>query len=379
MAAGPFPALCGGAVPRADTVCAQPECQRNRIVPGHGQPFVHDILEREPGRAILQRIIVAPVDLRHDVVHITGRGKPQRHVRILLAVVVVVVALRADAENRLRLYRLDGGAYLLHQRVDVGAPPFGQVLSPAVPRVTLRVERFVCGGIKVVVELNSVHVIILHDLRYALHHHVLHLGQSGVVVQPAVRLQRPALVQKRRVVRRQLAGGHGVVEPHAVRVHPCLDGKAAGVGLLHKNGQRVIAGVLPLHARYKVAPGIHCAGVHRVPERAHLHDDGVQPQSRTVVQQRAHRRGKALRAGGIEHRPFQIAHPHGAVRHGRGHGLRLAPRLHTGRHRGKILPGRAGLPAARLPRGRACGQQTQAGGCRSGSQQFFHALGSLSP
>jgi len=58
------------------------------------------------------------------------------------------------------------------------------------------------------------------------------------------------------------------------------------VGLGQQHVQRVKARVLPLHAGAQVAPWEEAAPVKRIPEGAHLRNDGVQPKGQAVVHQR---------------------------------------------------------------------------------------------
>ena len=176
--------LVGTAVALADAIGPQPEVEGRGCRPGHGQPLRHDVLEGEAGAARLEGIAAAPVYLRAEVVHhgvFALGGQPRFHVAVLLAEVVVGVALRADAEAEGSVGGFDGIVGRFHQRGDILPPPCGQIPRAAGGELG-RVQRGVCRGVKIVVEVDAVHSVVLHQLCHALHHIVCGFRDGRVQV-----------------------------------------------------------------------------------------------------------------------------------------------------------------------------------------------------
>ena len=166
----------------------------------------------------------------------------------------------------------------------VGTPPCGQVSFPAGCKLR-RVNGRIGGGVEVVVKVDAVHGVILHQLCHALHHIVGSLRNGGVQVSPLVHGADPLRVGVQQAVLCK-DGRHGGRAPEPVGVDPGLQRKPPGVGLGQQHVQRVKARVLPLHAGAQVAPREEAAPVKRISEGAHLRNDGVQPKGQAVVHQR---------------------------------------------------------------------------------------------
>ena len=173
------------------------------------------------------------------------------------------------------------------------------------------VEAGVGGGVKIIVKMDAVQRIVLHQLGYALHDVVGGFRDGGVQVQPLAHGADPLRVGVGEVGIRQAGrAGGGTAEP--VGVDPRFQRQAPPVCLGEQDVQRVEARVLPLHAGAEVAPRVEGTGVKCIPERPHLHEHGVQPEGSAVVQQGGGVGPERLGGGKIHPRKFQIAHPDGA-------------------------------------------------------------------
>ena len=332
--------LVGTAVSLADAIGPQPEVEGRGCRPGHGQPLRHDVLEGEAGAARLEGIAAAPVYLRAEVVHhgvFALGGQPCFHVAVLLAEVVVGVALRADAKAEGGVGGFDGVVGRFHQRGDVLPPPCGQIPRAAGGELG-RVQRSICRGVKIVVEVDAVHSVVLHQLSHALHHIVCSFRDRRVQVQPLAHGADPLGMYIGKVIFRQ-CGRHLRRGAEAVGVHPRFQRKAPAVCFGDEDVQRVEAGVLPLYAGAEMAPRKQVAPVKRVPERPHLRDDGVQPDGQTVIHQRRRTDTEGFFGGKVHPGPFQIAHPDGPpfTRGQGGVGLCFVRRRHR-RRRGGLSP-----------------------------------------
>ncbi|MPM98665.1 hypothetical protein SDC9_145853 [bioreactor metagenome] len=245
-------------------------------------------------------VVKAPVDLRHHVIHITALAHPQGHIAVLCVVIVVVVALRADAKRGAGPRRFNGGINALHQRVDILPPPRREGLPICVLRIGRRVKAVVGTlRVKVVVKLNAVYLIICTDLAHPVHDQLLHFGDAGVVVQPVAHSDHPTrfggvgLILRRGVLLRKLRR-RGGRPANAVGVYHRFQPHAAAVRLLHHHGQRVIPGVLPLRAGQKVAPRENAAGIQRVAKRAHMGDHGRDAHRLQIVKRSGNTAAKSL-------------------------------------------------------------------------------------
>ena len=332
--------LVGTAVALADAIGPQPEVEGRGRRPGHGQPLRHDVLKSKAGAARLEGIAIAPVYLRAEVVHhgvFALGGQPCFHVAVLLAEVVVGVALGADAEAEGGVGGFDGIVSRFHQRGDVLPPPCGQIPRAAGGELG-RVQRGICRGVKVVVEVDAVHSVVLHQLCHALHHIVCGFRDSRVQVQPLAHGADPLGMYIGKVIFRQ-RGRHLRRGAEAVGVHPRFQRKAPAVCFGDEDVQRVETGVLPLHAGAEMAPREQVAPVKSIPERPHLRDDGVQSDGQTVVHQRRRTGPEGFLRGKVHPGPFQIAHPDGPpfTRRQGGVGLCFIRRRHR-RHRGGLSP-----------------------------------------
>ena len=166
----------------------------------------------------------------------------------------------------------------------VGTPPCGQVSFPAGCKLR-RINGRIGGGVEVVVKVDAVHGVVLHQLCHALHHIVGSLRNGGVQVGPLVHGADPLRVGVQQAVLCN-GRGHGSRAPEPVGIDPGLQRKPPGVGLGQQHVQRVEARVLPLHAGAQVAPREEAAPVKRIPKGAHLCNDGVQPKGQAVIHQR---------------------------------------------------------------------------------------------
>ena len=224
-----------------------------------------------------------------------------------------------------------------HQRGDVLPPPCSQIPRAAGGELG-RVQRSICRGVKIVVEVDAVHSVVLHQLCNALHHIVCGFRDSRVQVQPLAHGADPLGMYIGKVIFRQ-RGRHLRRGAEAVGVHPRFQRKAPAVCFGDEDVQRVEAGVLPLYAGAEMAPREEGAPVKRVPERPHLRDDGVQSDGQTVVHQRRRTGTEGCFGGKVHPGPFQIAHPDGPP-FTRGQGgvwLCFVRRRHR-RRRGRLAP-----------------------------------------
>ena len=212
--------------------------------------------------------------------------------------------------------------------------------------------------------MNAVHRVAIQNFLHPGGNAVPHVRAGGVQVLAPGRLLHPLRVCGGQAVGAEGAG-HGVVQRQPVGVQPGLQPKAAGVGLLHQNGQRVKAGVAALGASAD-------AGVQGVPEGPHLGENGVQPHGGVLVKPAAHLGTEGGLAGEVGALPLQIADPDGAVF--------LPGGLGRGRGRGLHIGGRAGQRggAARGGPGcAACKGQAQRGTEGGKAQKVFHGRISL--
>ena len=266
----------------------------------------------------MQGKALPPVHLRAQIIdhRILAAGRqPAGHIAVLLVFVVVRVALGADAEPQGRVRRFHRVVHGPHQRGHIFPPPRGKISRPG-RRKLRRVDALVGGGVEVIVKVDAVHRVVLHQLGHALHHIVGGGRLGGVQVKALVHRAHPLRVGVGQIAVRKVRR-HGRRGAQAVGVDPRFHRDAPGVGFLQQHVQRVKARVLPLHAGAQMAPRKQTAAVQRIPEGAHLGQHCVQPQSGTVVQQLHHSGAEGILRGKVHGGPFQIAHPHGPPLPGR--------------------------------------------------------------
>ena len=208
--------------------------------------------------------------------------------------------------------------HLLDQSGHVLPPPCCKVCRTA-GRKLRRIDAFFGRRVKIIVKVDAVHRVVLQKLGHALHHIVRRCRLGRVQIQPVAHCTHPFRVGVGKVVLCQIRR-HGCRGPQPVGIQPRFHRKAAPVGLLQKDVQRVKTGVLPLHAGAQMAPREQLAFVKCIPEGPHLRKHRVQPKARAVFQHLHAPGAEAIRRGKIHCCPFQIAHPYGpplACRQGR--------------------------------------------------------------
>ena len=232
----------------------------------------------------MQRVAVAPVHLRAEIVHyllFAACGQPSRHIAVLAVEVVVRIPLRADAEPQRGVCGLHRVVHCFYQRRHVLPPPRRKAGRTA-GRKLRRIDAFLGGGVKIIVKVDAIHCIVLHKLRHALHH-VIRSGRLGrVQVQPLSHSAHPLRVGVGKAVLGKVRR-HGGGGPQPVGVHPRFYRESPRVGLLQQDIQRVKARVLPLHTGAQVAPREQTAFVQRVSKRPHLRQHRVQAQPCAVL------------------------------------------------------------------------------------------------
>ena len=77
------------------------------------------------------------------------------------------------------------------QFVDVVAPPVADIVEILAIARKCRFIGKVCAGVEIVIEVDTVHVVILHDLSSAVDYKFLHSGQAGVEIVVILVYDRP--------------------------------------------------------------------------------------------------------------------------------------------------------------------------------------------
>ena len=267
---------CGAAVAHADAVRAQAKIERHALCARVRQPRGHDVLKGKAGATALQRVAIAPVDLRAEIIHhlfFPACGQPRRHIAVLAVEVVVGIPLRTDAKAQRRVCSLHRVVHLLDQSGHVLPPPCCKVCRTA-GRKLRRIDAFFGRRVKIIVKVDAVHRVVLQKLGHTLHHIVRRCRLGRVQIQPVAHCTHPFRVGVGKVVLCQIRR-HGCRGPQPVGIQPRFHRKAAPVGLLQKDVQRVKTGVLPLGAGAKVAERKIPAGVQGISKGPHMGKNGV--------------------------------------------------------------------------------------------------------
>ena len=238
------------------------------LVPGQSDYKPHSAVTTQllPGLQGLlkgQALVPEPVVyLRQDIVAVPLLPGPKPDIRILPVKVCRNVPLGTYPEHLPPVVSLHCVIYPLHHGRDVVPPPLGKVTA-AGPFKGLPVKGLLCGGIEVVVNVDTVHIVIFQYLRDSLRYQLPDLTVSRVKVPPVpnqlciweLRVRGPLLrdVGIRHVL--HLLTG---LEPQ--RVHPGMDGKSLFMGLLSHYGKGVIVPVKEGSRRKQLRPVIGVAG-----------------------------------------------------------------------------------------------------------------------
>ena len=169
----------------------------------------------------------------------------------------------------------------LHQRGHVCPPPCGQGrLRPLAANCAASMAG-IGGGVEVIVKVDAVHGVVLHQLGHALHHIVgscRHRRGSGKAPSSTVQTHS-GWVLARLLVRKVRRHGRRGAQP--VGVDPRFHRNAPGVGLraaARPAGQS--PGPCPCTPVHRWLHGNSATAVQRIPEGAHLGQHCVQPQCR---------------------------------------------------------------------------------------------------
>ena len=181
---------------------------------------------------------------------------------------------------------MEPGIHLLDQLVDVVPPPIAYVgkiaavLGEGVPIVKGG------AGVKVIVQVDAVHIVVAHDLFRPLDHQFPHLGQARVQVVVAAIFHHPL-----RVLLGRRTGGQPIIlllpiPGHPEGVDPGVELQAQGMGFFHPVFQRVkaAAGRCILAACQIRAPGEQIGWVEGIRTGAHLQDHSVHAHILAVLQ-----------------------------------------------------------------------------------------------
>ena len=106
------------------------------------------------------------------------------------------------------------------QFVDVVAPPVADIVEILAIARKCRFIGKVCARVEIVVEVDTVHIVILHDLSGTVHDQFLHSGQAGIEIVVILVYDRPFRVLLGRAVIRQRVVFALAVLGNAVGVEP---------------------------------------------------------------------------------------------------------------------------------------------------------------
>ena len=130
-------------------------------------------------------------------------------------------------------------------------------------------------GIEVVVHMDGIHVVALHDVNHHRANPRTALGQSGIEVEPFVKDDEILGMLPVKVIARKVEVLRHI---HAVRIDPGVELHAALVAKADQVFHRVPFRLwcLALLARQKTAPGLIAAAIERITFWTHLEDDGIE-------------------------------------------------------------------------------------------------------
>ena len=253
----------------------------------------------DEGFVIGRGMTYLPVYLRYVVIHPT-LAHPFQHIGIEVVIVlqtfgfgthrvvplVAVYAERTYTELAPGLHALDGFVELLDELVHI-------VASPVVARhaVAVLLIRGIVGDgqavgrirIEIIVDVQAVHVVTLHNVHGHTADVVAVLRLAGVEEHQAVVMEEALGMLEIGMLCRQ---GHSALGLGTVGVYPCVALHATAVTLLHHPCQRVPIrlGGTSLLCRQVAAPGFHLALVQGIGLGTHLEHDGIDAATLQFVQ-----------------------------------------------------------------------------------------------
>ena len=182
---------------------------------------------------------------------------------------------------------MHGKIDLREQQIDIFAPPLRQIhrltlLDRRGIGLILRViEVFDVGGVEVIVKLDAVHRVVLHDLPHTVDDELTRPLVRRVEDDTALGLDAERRVFDIGIVVAELRGR--LIDRHAVGIDPRVQPQTALLTDRAHDPQRVIAETLALFARENVRGGEELGLIERVAERAHLHDQRVEAADLAVL------------------------------------------------------------------------------------------------
>ncbi len=187
-------------------------------------------------------------------------------------------AKRADADSDGGFALFDRAPEVLDQQVHVVAPPIAFVRELChtvflIGRLVREVLVANAGGIKIVVEVDGVDVVVVYHFSDAVDNEGTGSGDAWIEVEFATVAHDPIGMLACRIVGSKLVGE--IVHADAVGVKPGMEFDVAAVCLLEHEGQRIVAGVLPLFTSQVLGPGPVARGIERVRHRFDLDHDGI--------------------------------------------------------------------------------------------------------
>ena len=197
---------------------------------------------------------------------------------------VAIDAERGHAELHPRLDAADGLEHVADEEVDILPAPVADAQSVTILGIGVAIgngQSLNGIGIEVVVDVDAVDVVALHDVGHHLTDVLAILRHSGVEEpQPIVLEEAVGMLQE------VGTGERGrTLRLGTERIDPGVQFHASLVALLHHPGQRVPIGFghLALHTRQKAAPGFHVTLVEGIALGTHLEEDGVDARTLQFV------------------------------------------------------------------------------------------------
>ena len=240
-------------------------------------------------------MLEAEIHLRTQIVDIPPVGQPFGGIGIFGFPRPGDVVGRADAENAVFL-PMHNGIDLGHQRVHRRPPPIPQGLPAA--RLEAGLEALgllvvdadfavAVVGVKVIVEVDPVHVIAVHDFPHAVQNGFLRRGGGRYVIVTAPVVLAVGKLGKPHVLLGVVPHGVAFIGADAVGVEPGVQLQAPFVGGLHRVSQRIEA------ARYQRLHGFdrfeNLRFIVSVAVGPHMEDHRIHPIRPAIVHQRIQR------------------------------------------------------------------------------------------
>ena len=180
--------------------------------------------------------------------------------------------------------------------------------------------------------MNTVNIIIFHNLPHAVYNQLARRGAAGIVINAAIPCERAVIAAGqpffRLVVRR-----HGlVVEPYPIGIDPRLNTQTAFMRERNHQFQRVVTGVAPLLTCQITGPGEIFGLIKRVAKRPRVDKYRIESKVGRLVKRVPDVLYKLRLCFSLDHRlKRQIGDPHAAHlavnRRGKHRGMRAAERL----------------------------------------------------